>query len=129
MTSLRLGIYRPGADGVALPAVGHVLLTPHARRTTAPAEPTDVVVPDRVAVELADGRTADPVVALAPGYWAVWEQVRAGATYLVLVPGSSSGTRPVPHSGGVIPTAQIPRQALADGSLGHKNREYARVVT
>ena len=86
MTSLRLGIYRPGPDGVALPAVGGVLLTPHARRTTAPTEPTDVVLPDRLVVELPEGRTVDPVVELEPGYWQVAEHVRAGASYLVMVP-------------------------------------------
>ena len=89
MTAVRLGILRPSADGLVR-VDGRVALRPHARHTTAPDEPTDVVLPSAFTVQLTASEPA-PVVELEAGWvWVGRESIaQSGIIRHVLVPAST----------------------------------------
>ena len=86
MTQIRLGLVKPLQDGTYRQVAGRVHLRPFARQSTAPAEPTDVILPASFSVVLKPDQPA-PVVELAPGYWRGVESTQpAGLTRTVVVP-------------------------------------------
>lgn len=83
MTTVRVGLVRVG-DGQFVGADGGVSFAPHVRYSTAPSEPTDVVLPLPVGVQV--GSSVD----LPGGAYRCVENVTGGIVRYVVIPGAGS---------------------------------------
>lgn len=88
MTTIRVGVTRPGPDGGLHQIGGHIKFTPWRRTTNAPIEPTDVVLPLPITAFMRADQPP-PLIELDPRWlWQAREHFPTGLSRLLLIPPS-----------------------------------------